>query len=382
MGKDNRRQEYYWDEQHRAWRKRLKNPSTGKWTVSVYGSTKAELRENIARKQAELACAAEEAARPLVWQYAKQWYELNTKDLGQKRKDDYRNAINNHIAPVIGNKELSAVTLNDGLAILQQAPPSKSSQQKIVTTLKRIFESAADNGIIEKSPFTKLKAGGKPAEEKKPLTRGQQAALCAAVRGCSVEPFVFLCLYAGLRREEALGLKWENVHLDAPTPFLDVRTSCSWQGKNQAVVSDSLKSTAAKRSVPIPPPLFECLSAMRADSTSDFVVCNQSGGAVSATGFRRMWEAVKRRTVRAGYALGDKVNNHNVTVSLDFHVTPHQLRHTYITELIQAGADIKTVQYLAGHATVQLTLNIYTHLMTNRPEDTAAQVLKAFGAQT
>ena len=191
----------------------------------------------------------------------------------------------------------------------------------------------------------------------------------------------FLCLYAGLRREEALGLRWENVHLDAATPYLDVRTYCSWQGKNQAVVSAGLKSAAAKRSVPIPPPLFECLSAMRADSKSEFVVCNQSGGAVSATGFRRMWEAVKRRTVREGYALGDTIRNHDVVVSLDFHVTPHQLRHTYITELIQASADIKTVQYLAGHATVQLTLNIYTHLMANRPEDTAAQVLKAFGVQ-
>lgn len=381
MGKTNRRQEFYWDEQRKAWRKRLKNPSTGKWTISVYGATKAELRENVARKQAELAAKAEAAENPRVWEYAREWYELNTKDLGKKRKDDYRNAINNHIAPIIGNMELADVTLNDGLAILQQSPASKSAQQKIVTTLKRIFESAVDNGLIQRSPFTKLKAGGKPAEEKKALTREQQSALCSAVRGCTVEPFIFLCLYAGLRREEALGLRWANVHLDAATPYLDVRTSCSWQGKNQAVVSDVLKSAAAKRSVPIPPPLFACLSAMRADSTSEFVVCNQSGGAVSATGFRRMWEAVTRRTVREGYALGDTVRNHDVTVSLDFHVTPHQLRHTYITELIMAGADIKTVQYLAGHATVQLTLNIYTHLMANRPEDTAAQVLKAFGAQ-
>lgn len=381
MGKTNRRQEFYWDDRRKMWRKKLKDPRTGKWSICVYGATKAELRENISRKQAELACAAEQSARPLVWQYSKQWYELNTKDLGQKRKDDYRNAINNHIAPIIGNMELSAVTLNDGLAIFQQAPPSKSAQQKIVTTLKRIFESAVDNGLIQRSPFGKLKAGGKAAEEKNALTREQQSALCSAVHGCSVETFVYLCLYAGLRREEALGLRWENVHLDAATPYLDVRTSCSWQGKNQAVVSDALKSAAAKRSVPIPPPLFACLSAIRADSTSEFVVCNQSGGAVSATGFRRMWEAVTRRTVREGYALGDKVKNHDITVSLDFHVTPHQLRHTYITELIMAGADIKTVQYLAGHATVQLTLNIYTHLMTNRPEDTAAQVLKAFGVQ-
>lgn len=373
--------EFYYSEKRKAYRKRLKDPFTGQWTVEVWGKTKAECRRKAEARAAQLALDVEIAENPRVWEYARQWYALNTKDIGQKRRDDYQNALINHILPTIGNVDLSAVTLNDGLAILQKAPPSKSAQQKIVTTLKRMFKSAADNDLIRRNPFADLKAGGKPAEEKHPLTREQQAALCTAVRGCAVEPFVFLCLYAGLRREEALGLRWENVHLDAATPYLDVRTSCSWQGKNQAVVSDVLKSTAAKRSVPIPPPLFECLSAMHADSKSEFVVCNQSGGTVSATGFRRMWEAVKRRTVREGYALGDKVRNHNVTVSLDFHVTPHQLRHTYITELIRAGADIKTVQYLAGHATVQLTLNIYTHLMANRPEDTAAQVLKAFGGQ-
>lgn len=95
-----------------------------------------------------------------------------------------------------------------------------------------------------------------------------------------------------------------------------------------------------------------------------------------------MWDAIRIRTVRDGFRLGDKIPKHKVTVSLDFHVTPHQLRHTYITELIMAGADIKTVQYLAGHATVQLTLNIYTHLMANKPEDTVQAVALAFGGNS
>ena len=187
--------EFYYSEKRQAYRKRLKNPATGAWDVEVWGKTKAECREKAARRAADLAAAAEESAGgALVYQYAKTWYELNTRDLGAKRRDDYRNAINNHICPIIGKKRLADVTLDDGLEILSRAPQSKSAQQKIVTTLKRIFKAAADNDMIRRSPFTDLKPGGNPAAEKEPLTKEQRAALLSAVKGKDVETLVLLCL--------------------------------------------------------------------------------------------------------------------------------------------------------------------------------------------
>lgn len=52
-------------------------------------------------------------------------------------------------------------------------------------------------------------------------------------------------------------------------------------------------------------------------------------------------------------------HNGHVFYSLDFNVTPHQLRHTYITNLIHASADPKTVQYLAGHGNNKITMDIH-----------------------
>ena len=57
------------------------------------------------------------------------------------------------------------------------------------------------------------------------------------------------------------------------------------------------------------------------------------------------------------------------------------MRHTYITNLILGGTNIKVVQYLAGHAKVETTLNIYTHLMQNRPEDNIGYINTVFGAK-
>jgi site-specific recombinase XerD len=67
-----------------------------------------------------------------------------------------------------------------------------------------------------------------------------------------------------------------------------------------------------------------------------------------------------------------------VVVSIDFPVTPHMLRHTYVTRLILGGMDVRRVQYLAGHSTPDVTIQIYTDLMGHRPEDLIDDVSAVF----
>lgn len=66
---------------------------------------------------------------------------------------------------------------------------------------------------------------------------------------------------------------------------------------------------------------------------------------------------------------------------MDFQVKTHQLRRTYITNLIHANVDPKTVQYLAGHENIKETLDIYAKVKYNRPEDIAATINSAFAAR-
>ena len=386
------RPEFYYDETRKLYIKKIKNPADGSW-VKVYGHTKEEVRRNRDAKLRELEARRELRDNPFVWTYAAQWFKLHTGGYSKKRQQDYANAINNHICPVIGSLQLRAVTYSHIRAVMAEAEGlSRSSQQKIVTSLRRIFESAVKDGILVENPCEDLSPGGQDAKEKAALIRSQQAALLAAVRGLPIETFVCICLYSGLRREEALGLRWRDVELDGASPHINVRSSCNWEGKNQAVITDLLKSEAAWRTVPIPPQLVACLRrAKEAAGSSELVIFRGDGEPLSASAFRRRWDAVKLRTVRVWKGrirgkdverqlnLGDTVPFHpGVTVSLDFHVTPHLLRHTYISELILAGVSVKRVQYLAGHSSPIETLKIYTHLMENRPEDLIADVLRAF----
>ena len=368
-----RKKKYPWYPARNCYRKQIRMPD--KSVKTIYAATEDEMDEKLAQLKKELQMGVD-GKNPTVGEYAIKWFRLNTPDLSPSRIADYRNAINNHIAPQIAEKHMKEVTLEDGREIMAKlAGKSDSLQANVVCVLRKMFLEAEDTGVILKSPFHRLKAGGKKAQEKTPLTDEQVDKLLAAVHGTAVEPFVMLGLYAGMRKEEILGLRWENVHLDGPAPYIAVRERVVYV-HGQAVHEAALKSKAARRNLPMPRQLVDCLSSL--ERKGEFVICNPNGGPRSQSSFNRLWQMVGNRTAKDDQEVGSKIRNHAIVRSLDFHVTPHLLRHTYITNLCRSGMNIKTVQYLAGHATASLTLGIYVHATQNSPEELSEDINAAF----
>ncbi len=93
-----------------------------------------------------------------------------------------------------------------------------------------------------------------------------------------------------------------------------------------------------------------------------------------------MMGIIASRTAITPGELGTSKPHTNVVRTLDFSVTTHQLRHTCITRLFESGLDIKEIQYLAGHTTVEMTLRVYTHYQKeSRQAETAKRVTEALG---
>lgn len=387
------REKFEYVERLGLYRKRIKD-TDGKY-VAIYGKTPTELSEKVkvARRTVEEGQIAKD--NPLLSAYADRWVELNTTNISTATKRDYQYIINNFIKPALGHRKMQEITADDiKAAMLSLSTKSASVYNKAVMLYKKIFDEAVENDIIRKSPCTKLKRGGVKPDEKPALTKEQMTILINAVKGTVAYPFIMVGLYAGLRREEILGLEWDCVHLDENTPYIAVRRALRWEN-NQPIVEERLKSIAAKRDIPIPPQLAACLKVEKERSKSDFVISNSTGGPKSQTQFKNLWNVVTARSVgtrtyttrdKDGKKVkvtveqrkGERCNRHNFCYSIDFEVTPHILRHTYITNLFMAGVDLKTVQYLAGHTTIEMSLNTYTHLMENRPSDLIGQVNNAF----
>jgi len=374
------------------YRKRIKN-ADGKY-AAIYGKTPEELTEKLAEATKQVEEGLVDRAYPTVNAYADLWLELHSPNISYATKQDYRYIIKRHMKEPLGNFRMADVTQdNIKAALLSVADKSESVYQRTVMLYKQIFDSAVDSNIIASSPCRKLKSGGVPPKKKHALSKEQIEILLNAIRETKVYTFIMVGLYAGLRREEILGLKWANVVLTGSAPHISVRSALRWE-HNRPIVTDTLKSKAATRDIPIPPQLVECLKAAKATSNSEHVISDAKGLPLTETQFRNMWHAVICRTVKertytkytdAGKVVhtispqkGEKASHRKYCYTIDFEVTPHILRHTYISNLLLSGVDVKTVQYLAGHEHAKITLDIYTHLIYNKPQDLMEKVNKAF----
>ena len=364
--------------------------------IIVYGKTIDELCQKYEEAEHRTEDDLFSLRSPTVKEYCEKWLLMQSANVRSTTLIDYTSKVNRHIIKPLGHMRMTDVTADDiKLALVPVSQKSASVFKSVNILLKCIFNSAEDSKIITYNPtrFLSQKGGGVPQKDRESLTDEQVALLLKTIRDLPPYVFVMLGLYAGLRREEIQALQWDCVHLEGNTPYISVRRA--WRSeKNRPVVSTDLKTPAAKRDVPIPENLADCLRKEKEKSISEYVIADRNGQPLSYSQFVRIWNYIKVRSTKErtlykyvnGQAIKKKfkpepgqkgVNRENIVYSLDFTVTPHQLRHTYITNLIYAGIDPKTVQYLAGHENSKVTMDIYAKAKYNKPEELSSVVNSA-----
>ena len=364
--------------------------------VALYAKTPEELYEKAENAKKQIREMKQRNNDPTVEEYCEKWLQMQSVRIRETTLIDYTSKVKKYIVEPLGDKLMRDVTADDvKMALIPVSQKSRGVFRCVHMLYNSIFNSAVYSHLLKESPCEHISGrGGKPQKERQALTDDQVTALLAAIKGLPPYVFVMIGLYAGMRREEILALKWDCVFLNTDAPYISVKRA--WHTEhNRPVITTELKSNAARRDIPIPPKLAECLKEAKKTSKSDYVVPNSEGGPVTYTQFQRIWKYITTRTVqeRSYYryvdgkrtlhtvtpVLGEAAaHNSNVVYTLDFHVTPHQLRHTYITNLIYASVDPKTVQYLAGHEHSKITMDIYAKVKYNRPEELSAVVTNAF----
>ena len=266
----------------------------------------------------------------------KDWFTLYLstykQDIKPRTREEYERQYRAYIAAAIGTKPLEEITPEDCQAIINAAAEKgERIAQAVFALLRACFRRAVRSRRLCWSPMDAVDRPRHKSQQGNALTESDYM---AAVPEISEDLGLSLALFAGLRRAEITGLKWGDVDLAASV--LHVRRIRHRVGGQ--LIDAAPKSSAGVRDIPIVPELAPILKSCYCLAPS--VYCVDAAPEALDRRWKRIQEALN---LSQGYRL-------------------HDLRHTYVTKAILSGINPRVVQYLAGHSSLELTLQVYSHV--------------------
>jgi integrase len=211
------------------------------------------------------------------------------------------------------------------------------------------------DGLIPRNATEAVKPPQVRREEMQPLTPEQVKALLQAARGDRLEALYVLAVTTGLRQGELLGLKWEDVDLEAQTLRV-CRTLTTAKGGPQLTTP---KTKGSRRTVRLTQSAVNALS----------IHLKRQLGEIDRAG--SLWR--ENGLIFASEA-GEPLDRRNVTTHRFKpllkqaglpRVRFHDLRHTCATLLLGRNVNPKIVSEMLGHASIAITLDTYSHVLPN-----------------
>lgn len=349
------------------------DPGTGKpIRRSIYGNTQAEVRKQMIAVLRELDKNTYQAPEKVtVAQWMEEW--LSTFCANKVKPltlQSYQGIVKNHIIPAIGSLRLQAVKgthIQRLYNSMTAAGLSGKTIKNVSAVLHKAFGVAMKQGIIAANPCGAAELPKAEHKEIHPLTDNEIPLFLSAIDASPMRNAYALCLFAGLREGECLGLSWGQVDFEKGRITVSQQLQKEKTKGGRYYIAPTTKS-GKPRTIEPPPIAFQYLKAERVkqlenrlkagpawDNPDDLVFTDEAGKHYALHTFYKRFKAIAASMGRPD-------------------ARPHDLRHTAATVAIASGADIKSVQDLLGHATASFTLNVYAHTSEQMMRDTAARM--------
>jgi integrase len=325
---------------------------------TVYGDTPQEARDKAAairRRVADGQPARDR--RQTVAVFAEHWIDttLQASERKQTTKVMYAGVARTHILPSpIGRLTLGRLRPShvEGWVVeLRGKGLAESTVRSAYTILRAVLNTAVRDGALASNPAAVVRRPKVTSREAAHLTTAQVADLLRAAEGTRYAPLFALLVHTGLRRGEALALRWADVDLEKG--LLRVRgTLARVQGR---LVVTEPKTARSKRFVPLSAPAERLLQKVRATQDDER---RRAGSVWRETGFvfttvtgepcdpRNALRALKVAAEKAGLP----------------HAGLHTLRHSAASVMLTSGVPLKVVSEILGHSSIAITGDVYGHV--------------------
>ena len=334
-----------------------------KWCY-VYAPTLEELRQKEEVIQRDLLDGIDYAGGEITVAELVDRYINLRRGLKENSMRAYGSAINRIHTDPFGSRMIRSVRLSDGKGWFVSLHDKGLKQNTIgilQSVLRPAFEMAVDDDMIRKNPF-KFKLSDvipNDAYVRSALTKAQQEQYLQFIRDHGKDNYyddIVILLGTGLRVSELYGLTRADIDFDRRCIHVR-RQLCRTAEKPYFVTPPKTKSGI--RNVPMTDAVYMALMRvvkartppkveLLVDGHSGFLFLDKSGMPKVAMHLENYMRGLQARFEKA---YGKPVPR----------ITPHVLRHTFCTNVQQAGLDVKSLQYLMGHSNASVTLDVYTH---------------------
>ena len=368
---------------------RIRQRSPGTWQISFdlgrdpFGKhlTRAETirgtKAEAQRKVREMLTALDQGRNPVpadvsLRHWLDRWMaeEIHPPKRRQRTLETYRNVIDRHIVPYLGNLKLAKVKpahiqeLENRLS--NHLSPKMVNQVHIV--LSGAFKYAFKMELVHRNPVSAVSPPPVSSPEVPPPDIPAIRAVLDLARSDDnvLYPAMHLVAYTGMRRGEVMGLVWDHVDLERGT----LRIEISLVQTRTGAIQEPPKTNAGRRIVDLDSGTIEVLvehrrrqEEMREQMAEMFrdrgwVFADELGNPISP---KRLYDTVKRYGQRAGHP----------------DTTVRSLRHFHASLMLEGGENPVLVSKRLGHSKVSTTLNIYAHVSPGRQRRAAEAFAEA-----
>ncbi|MFF9193483.1 tyrosine-type recombinase/integrase [Streptomyces rochei] len=358
-------------------------PGNTRKRVRVYGTTRkealAKLTEKIAASNRGLPIPS---AQGSVAAYLTYWLEyVAVHHLRENTHTRYTSCVNRYLIPGLGKKKLTKLTAKDIRTWLNQLRTtcqcctrridarrdqprccaigqccSKLLSPLTLTYIHSVLKSALEHAVreeeIPRNVARNVRTGTPRPRRFEPLTADEARQLLSTTQGHRLHALFELALHTGLRKGELLGLRWEDLNLDAGTAAIRRTLQRTNAG---GLTTLPTKTRAAERRIALPTRCVQSLKLHReqqqrereaagtAWQDSGHVFTTAQGGAIDPTNLTRAFTTLLRS---AGLR----------------RIRFHDLRHSTATLLLEQGVELVVIKELLGHAHIGVSATVYAHV--------------------
>ncbi|MCJ0543368.1 site-specific integrase [Enterococcus cecorum] len=305
------------------------------------------------------------------------WLESYQTTVKESTFIDTKRKFRLHILPKFGNMKLSKISIAQAQKAVNEWAKKLDSFDKLNSYCSRLMKYAISLELVDKNPFEYvIKPKSKDKDDKiKFYTKEELQTILNYLESRTHsedelqrhQEFFYYCLvrllaFSGVRINEALALEWSDIDFNACTLSVSKTLSKTEKGFKPSTP----KTKASVRTIPLDTKTMQVLKAWRTihkeilfmnGKRSEVVFCDIYGVQLIYNGY---W-----------YQLTNRMKNIHAPL-LSFHA----FRHTHASLLFASGVSMKEAQARLGHSSIQMTMDIYTHVTADQQTETVEKLSK------